>query len=301
MKFIFYFFYFFNTLLYGWSIDDIIYDIKSIYYQTTKKSITTTTNIKNNIKIFDATLYRQKIKSNEALFPKIHIIYQRDLWSNWDDIESRKFVDVQKIEKTAKELKYSDTPYIIDIEHWNVHTTNDKIANENINKYIKVIKIFKRIRPELKFGFYSVLPNRDYWSSLSNSREANNEWNQINQRLKKLAKYVDVISPSLYTFYDKKDDWTIYAMQTIKKAKEYKKPIYAFIWPQYHNSNKKLAGKYIDKSFWELQLKTLQNANVNIVIWGGYNLSKENYGPLIWNENLEWWKTTKKFIHSIKR
>ena len=279
---------------------DYNYIVKSILYKDNSLEKINSKNIKlnQNLKLYDATSYKSKKLKNEKIFPKMNLIYQRKLWKDWDNIISRETIDLLKIEETAKSLKFSEIPYIIDIEHWNVHTMDKKIANENIDKYIEVIKLFKKIRPDLKFGFYGVLPNRDYWSPISNDPKKINEWNIINNRLKRLAKYVDVVCPSLYTFYNNIEDWNIYARENINRAKEYNKPIYGFIWPQFHRSNKIIGGDYLNDEFWSNQLNVLKDIDA-IVIWGGWDSSKKGKDRnLIWNEEKNWWKITKEFIIS---
>jgi hypothetical protein len=289
---------FLHMPLFSVEFDNFVYDLKSIYYNKKDQDLYLKfIKLNKNLKVYDATLYKNKIYSNNRFFPKIHLIYHTDLWSDWNNIKSRDYVDTEKIKDTAKKLSFSRIPYIIDIEHWNVHTDNDIEANKNIDKYIKVIKIFKDIRPDLKFGFYSVLPNRDYWSVISNDKKKIKQWNKINKRLKRLAQYVDVVCPSLYTFYDNIDDWKIYAYENIKKAKEYNKPIYAFIWPQFHFSNKRLKGKFLNKNFWKIQLDFLKNIDA-LVIWGGWNPNNKYDRYMQWNENKEWWIITKRFITS---
>lgn len=297
MRKIFLLFFLLNLYL---NATDITYLIKSFLYKKDDNKIININSIElnKNLKIYDATLYINKNIENEKIFPKLNLIYQRKLWTNWDDIKSREFVDKDKISETAKELLFSDSPYIIDIEHWDVHTLNDDIAMKNIDKYIEVITLFKKLRPDLKFGFYGVLPNRDYWSSISSDFEKINNWNIINKRLKKLAEYVDIICPSLYTFYDNEEDWNIYAIENIKRAKEYGKPIYAFIWPQFHRSNKVIGGEYLGSDFFKNQLNLLKNID-SIVIWGGWDSSKiGKERKLEWKEENDWWKITKAFIIS---
>jgi hypothetical protein len=119
----------------------------------------------------------------------------------------------------------------------------------------------KEERPDLKFGYYSILPNRDYWAPVSADPDRVEEWEAINTRLKRLANEVDVIFPSVYTFYNTPNSWDIYATAIISEAKKYNKPVYAFVWPQYHNSNADLKYTYIDDVFWKRQLDLLSDTD----------------------------------------
>jgi hypothetical protein len=69
----------------------------------------------------------------------------------------------------------------------------------------------------------------------------------INDHLRGLVSSLDVSLPSLYTFYDYQPGWVTYAIANIMEARRMNpgKPVFAFLWPQYHDSNKELKGKYI--------------------------------------------------------
>ncbi|MDO9084545.1 MAG: hypothetical protein Q7U56_14825, partial [Humidesulfovibrio sp.] len=102
---------------------------------------------------------------------------------------------------------------------------------------------------------------------------------------------VDIIFPSLYTFYDDPAGWKKYAIATIQEAKRYGKPVYPFLWYQYHDSNKLLGGKPIPAAIWRMQLETCLKYADGVVIWGGY---KE-----LWSEEAAWWQETKTFMNAL--
>ena len=240
--------------------------------------------------IYDATKYRAKPQRLADTFPPITVLYVNQL------LGKKYTIDLVKLRQVASTLPPTEVPYILDIEIWDVHIEDDNEANENIDKYILVIDTMKKARPDLKFGYYGVLPNRDYWAPVSSDPEKLALWNRINKRLKRLAEYVDVVCPSLYTFYDDLENWKQYALENIKRARQYGKPVYPFLWPEYHNSNKHLRGQFIAGAVWGEQLAYVYEYADGIIVWGGWNLSKEYYGPKLWNENASWWRVTKAFL-----
>lgn len=244
--------------------------------------------------VFDTTLYSNKNKLNETFFIPMTILYQGELLSG----EKHNEIDVERLKKIAHNLPKSEIPYILDIEVWDVHTLNDTLANENIDKYILVIDTMKKERPDLKFGYYGVLPNRDYWSPITNNPKRLQDWNHINERLKRLSTHVDVVCPSLYTFYNDPEGWMKYALENIKRARIYGKPVYVFLWPQYHNNNLLIGERFLDNQFWEFELNIANTFADGIIVWGGWNLKKENYGPMQWDENISWWQITKTAIQN---
>lgn len=247
-------------------------------------------NTKGKKPIYDGTKYKNKNQKNEDIFPKISILYINQL------LDNRHEINLNRLEKIAQQLPQTEVPIILDIEIWDVHTANDVEANKNIDKYILVIDTLKKIRPDLKFGYYGVLPNRDYWSPITNDPRKIQDWNRINKRLRKLAEHVDVICPSLYTFYDDFKGWKKYAIENIRRAHEYGKPVYPFLWPQYHDSNNVLGGKFLPSTIWQEQLTLVYDNADGIIIWGGWDMRKEFYGKMNWNENDLWWHITKEFI-----
>jgi hypothetical protein len=248
--------------------------------------------VKSKKPIFDATLYQYKNPENAESFVPIKIIYGGGLLPN-------RVINIDRLKAIAQALPVTDKPYILDIEGWDVRTMDDIVANKNIDKYILVIDTMKKARPDLKFGYYAVLPDRDYGAPVTGNIGSINKWEYRNKRLQRLAAHVDVVCPSLYTLTDNQEGWKVYATENIKRAREYGKPVYPFIWPEYHNSNVRLAGQAIPSEFWQEQLDLVYQQADGVIIWGGADLESADVNgivPLVWDENMLWWKVTKQFI-----
>ncbi len=173
--------------------------------------------------------------------------------------------------------------YILDIEHWR---TDVNISNEeraaNVEKYVEVIRIIESVHPNVKLGYYAMIPSRNYWDVYENCayndsrREeclANEQaWRDANTQLLPLAMAVDTIYPSLYTFYDNPEGWAHYALANIEEAERLAtlaggKPVIAYLWPRYHDSTD-MAYQLIDEAYWRLQLEVVKSTNADgLIIW----------------------------------
>lgn len=241
--------------------------------------------------IYDATGYLNKNIQNNRIFIPIKILYQDKLLPfGTENIEINHLVNL------AKSLPKSSVPYILDIECWDIRpNTSDYEANTNMDKYILVIKTMKEARPDLKFGYFGVLPVRDYVSDKISSAEKLKKWYQANERAKKLAKYVDVICPEFYTFWNNPITWKNYAVEGMAQAKIYRKPVLPFIYPEFMESTP-LKGSFIPNDFWKEQLSFLYQSSDGVIIWGGRDFTVKPTVSRIWNENDPWWIMTKSFI-----
>ena len=182
---------------------------------------------------------------------------------------------------------------VIDIEHWPTRGKSGPVA-EGLAKYRAVLGWFHGEVPTLRVGYYGVPPIRDYWRAIKGPSSAEYAaWQAENDRLAPLAKDVDALFPSLYTFYSDRNGWVKYAIAQIKEARRYGtgKPVYAFLMPTYHNSNKILGGRFIEPEYWKLQLETILRHADGIVIWGGPKTE--------WDEDAPWWRVTKQFLRDI--
>jgi hypothetical protein len=147
------------------------------------------------------------------------------------------------------------------------------------------------------------VPLRDNWSPVKNDPEMMKKWREANDYLKPLADSLDVICPSIYAFFPDRAEWVTYAKANIEEAKRMAngKPVYVFLWPKYHNSNKENGQKFIEGDFWKLQLETVYNSGVaGVIIWDS-RLVVNNKTDSVWNPERECWKETVMFMERIKK
>jgi hypothetical protein len=239
----------------------------------------------------DATRY----PGNPNLAPyglkDIVVAYESSLWPAGAD---RTYPDLNFIRNTyiPKVRKSNPDVLVIDIERWKFKATTTATEwNANINKLKQVISVFRQEMPTVKLGYYLLMPERNWLAPCGDPTKAatrTTQWHDRNLRLKPLADAVDIIFPSLYTFYgDAKAMacWPKYAQANIAEARMYGKPVWAFIWMKYHVSR-----EWIPAAFWRTQLETLYANADGLAIW-----SMASDGDQ-WSWTAPWWVETAKFL-----
>jgi hypothetical protein len=239
--------------------------------------------------VYDALLYLGKPDLAKQGLRPIAMVYDGALWKSG---ESRERLNSAKISAVAKSL---DPTLLtcVDIEDWPT-AGKPELVQSTIAKYVAVISLIRRERSGLRIGYYGILPRNDYHRAIKRRGQREyDEWLLENSMLKEIARAVDVIFPSLYTFYPDPKGWETYAIENLKEARKYGKPVYAFLWPEYHDSNLIYRGQYIPADFWRLELETCYKYADGIVIWGGWQEK--------WDDNAEWWTETRKFMQKVRR
>jgi hypothetical protein len=162
-------------------------------------------------------------------------------------------------------------PAILNIEHWPLP--------EHIGRYIDVVNWWREIRPDIRVGYYSMLPYRNYWAPVLralNQRNSFTAWQNQNETLKSLSEVVDFVCPSLYTFYEDKQSgldyshntlWEVYAKENIVESRRYNKPVYPFIWPRFHISNQLVGMQYLGDDFLRRQIQVCIEFADGCIIW----------------------------------
>lgn len=231
--------------------------------------------------IYEGFKYNHQPDLTKNGLKPILILYDDVFWNKGED---RKELNIQKIIEEAKKIPPGSI-VCIDVEHLNAH------------ELTKLGILVKKYASNVKIGFYGI-PAREYWASLADksSLEYRN-WTKNNEQYAPLIKEVDVLFPSLYTFYPIPWQWERYAIENIRQAKKYGKPVYAFLWPQYHDSTI-LKGSYIYGGLWQLELETCYKYSDGIVIWGGWDMVAWKREE--WKDDATWWTVTKRFIKSMK-
>lgn len=237
--------------------------------------------------VFDALLYKNKPDLAQYGLSPIRMVYGQELWNSG---ESRDNPNTVKIAEVAGKIAPGSL-VCVDIEHWPTKGKPD-VIKQSIEKFRIVTILLKNYASRIRIGFYSVPPVYDYSRVIGDRGVmAYNQWRMENIKLNKMAEYVDVTFPSLYTRpYTDQATWQRYAIRTLKEAKQYNKPVYPFIWPKRTGSSSKneFDGEYISAVFWRLQLETCRKYADGIVIWGGWQEQ--------WDENAPWWVETKRFM-----
>lgn len=239
--------------------------------------------------VYDATLYNSKPDTIGYNIKKMPVIYEFSFFGN----DKSKYIVPDSLRMSNvidKVIQSRSDMVVLDIERWGLKGSKELIRN-SVDGYVKVIKDIRRSGVKKLMGYYGRPPIRDYWRAVSNENSLGYlDWQKENDNIKEIADQVDVLFPSLYTFYNNRNAWKKYAIAQISEARRLgpNKPVIVFLWPQYHNSNVFLRGKYLPREYWRLQLDTARQYADGLVIWGGW---KQN-----WDPTAPWWLETIKFV-----
>lgn len=249
------------------------------------------TLIKPNFVARDATRFRENPDLTKYGLKNIIVAYESSLWPAG---ASKTEPDTNYITNTYIPKIRSQNPdvVVIDIESWPFKSTMTATEiTTNINKFKKVISVFRRELPTTKIGFYLIMPERNWLAPCGDPKKVatrTSAWHLRNVKLQPLADAVDIIFPSLYTFYeDAKSEacWPKYAAANINEAKFYGKPVWAFLWMKYHST-----GNLIPATFWRKQLETTYEFADGFAIWSMASSTD------VWSYTAPWWVETASFL-----
>lgn len=237
--------------------------------------------------------YKGGTNALEYGVPYNPIVYEMSLLPNQESAEP---TSSEKLKELLDSIKPGPFPVVLDIERWPVDVPDAKKRQEHIENLTNVIQHLRKVRPDMKFGYYGEVPVRVYWRNTepvsANQRDG---WRQRNeQALRGLIPQVDAIFPSLYNLDDDARRWEFNARNILGEARKYGKPMYCYLSPQFHPSNKALAGKYVSRELWRVALDTCYELANGIVIW--------SYAPKTeWDPQFPWWQETLAFMraHSL--
>lgn len=197
--------------------------------------------------------------------------------------------------------------YVDEIQTWPLAGVPESEIDANLDRYAQLIRTFRSLCPDVDIGLYSVLPKREYWASIKAQDDSEYvAWQAHNDRVSVLVAEVDFLAPSIYTFYGPSDglgkdqEWIAYADSNVSEAKRIGqgKPIYPFMWPQYHNSNTYTPLGFIEPSYWYKQVeeaaKGFGNGVTKVIVWGGWDFDMP--GRMTWDDDAQWWTILKSAI-----
>jgi hypothetical protein len=252
--------------------------------------------LKSNFKARDATRYSADPNLAPYGLRNIIVAYEGSLWPSGADKSQPNTSYIANTYIPKIKSKNPDV-VIIDIEEsdWDFTTslTSTQIT-DRINKYKKVLAVFRSKLPTTKLGIYLAMPQRNWLAVCGDPGKRASRytaWHNLNLKLQPLGSAVDIIVPSLYAYYDDSASiacWPSYAKAQIKEARIYGKPVWAFLWMKYKSN-----GKWIARSHWRTQLETTYAAADGFAIW-----SMAGTDP--WSWSAPWWVETKDFLADAK-
>jgi peptidoglycan hydrolase-like protein with peptidoglycan-binding domain len=206
----------------------------------------------------------------------------------------------------------------LDIEErpWDIRVSSRAEVDKSIVEFKQIIAWIRSERPDMKLGFYDILPFQDFWSpvhyllaisvqpgdpdynylkgNLAEFTASYQAWLQASDYLSPLLPDLDVLFPSVYTFYQEPSgipSWKIYAKANIEQSLKWGKPVYPFLMPVYHDSNPTLGGQLIPADQMYQQYMAVKSFGAQgLVVWmAGGN------GP--WH-NMPWLDQLQNFINA---
>ena len=241
--------------------------------------------------VFDAMDYLHKPDSSVYGIRPISLVYPDRFGPDWYKQADGLLPNLEAVQAVAREARQKGHEVVLDIEHWPLTGSPDSVR-DNMTKYITVLEWFRAAALGVPIGYYGPPPIIDYGRALRLIPDPlYQSWMAENDQIRPLADAVDVFFPSIYTFSPDKAKWKKYAIAQIAEARRYGngKPVYVFLWPQYHESATpaSLVHTYLPADYWLLQLQTARDYADGIVLWG--NASE-------WVNNAPWWNATIQFI-----
>jgi hypothetical protein len=230
--------------------------------------------------VYDGMLYRNKPDLSTLGIARVSII-DRGIWPPTDPTMTP---DPDRVAKVAGTFPDDDTPVVLDFERFPL-IGSDAAVQASVTKLREILAAFRKLQPRRRYGFYGALPIADYWRAvrLDPTNAQFHAWQVDNDRLKSLEADVDVLFPSLYTFYDDPEGWRNYAIAQICEARRIsKRPVIVFLWPEFHESNQRVRNRFLAPDFWQMELDVARRYADGIVLWGGYHLQNDH--PREWAE-----------------
>lgn len=155
---------------------------------------------------------------------------------------------------------------------YGIKNVSEREYNTVRNNYIESIQYAKKLRPNIKWGFYNY-PFLDF-GKVSKGHDA-----FVRKKIMPILKNVDFLAPSIYILIDDRtassDKFAFSYAQSnaayaIKLGVELNKPVYPFIWHRYGSSNKSFG--LVEFSYFKNFIKSIADANylgkkIDGVIW----------------------------------
>lgn len=175
-----------------------------------------------------------------------------------------------------------------DVEHY---AKTGPLLQDTIDKLTHIVDLWREERPEMLYGYYSLMI-RDYWRAIGTPQQQA-EWHAENDALAPIIDHMDENYPSVYTFYADQAGNDLYIQRNLQEQRRVSpKPVYPFIWPQFHNSNATLGEQQIPGGYWQKILDRVYAEDTQgMVAWGWRFLPPDQ----TWAAKADWWPMQEAF------
>jgi len=247
-------------------------------------------------RVFEIFGYRNRPDLGSHCVERMKIWYAKEFWP--DGAPHKRDFDLDlpdrgRVERAAMRSSEFGEITVLDIEHWPVE--DETFAQAAVDNHITVLDWFRKAAPpDQQVGYYSMLPIRDYWRAVKGEESGKyRDWQEENDRLVPLADEVDIVFPSIYTFYEDQEGWLTYAKAQIDESRRVapEKQVIAFLWPEYHPSNEERSGDPLEADYWRVQLDFLREHADGVVIWTIDRTKAIDFADIP-----PWWDETVRFI-----
>lgn len=271
----------------------------SSYYTSLSPPLSPATDAE--FKVFDGTRLRGKPDMQQLGFRPIEIIYAVRLWyRDLKDVPLSLLPNSDLLEKqTLRAARTNPHIAMLDIEHWpNIGPYYD-VVRPTVKKTYRVVDRMQKIKPNLKLGYFGVVPVKNFSSQLPSYRL--DIWRHRDHYLRPLAGKVNAFFLKSYTYWKDPSDWAENLKNNIAEARRLAKdvgdpdkPVYVVLWPRYYwgfDYSSSLNLTYLDADYWKLQLQTARKYADGVVIWSQAKRDFDSSAP--------WWNVTKTFLQNL--
>jgi hypothetical protein len=226
--------------------------------------------------IYDNLFYKGKPDTAKDGLIASNVLYEDKIWP--DKQAPRVLPSREAFEALVREHATNPGPLVIDIEHISLRSSPES-ARQSMKLLAQLADWAHEAVPGKVIGYYGT-------NTLSNVLPANEAL------ARELTSHVDAFFPPIYNFDDNRTNWEkrAQAAQAEAHALDAKKPVYFYLWPQYHVGSAR-ALRYVDGDYWRFQLETAHRYGDGVVLWG-----PDAYA---WNDKSGWWYATEKFAASL--
>lgn len=227
--------------------------------------------------VYDNMFYRGKPNTTAAGLVVSNIIYENKIWP--DEKDYGRLPNRTTFVGLVRAHMENPGPLVLDIEKMPLKGSAE-VVRHNAETLATLADWAHEAAHGKVIGFYGT-------NTLSKVPQENLSY------ARELARHVDAFFPPVYTFDDDRNAYEKRAKDCFEEARSLdpKKPIYFYLWPQYHDGTPKQF-QFIDMSYWEFQLETALRFSNGIVLW-----SPSRYD---WSDSTGWWAATREFLHATR-